>query len=103
MPSDGLTIEWVSATTVSVAGELDTSNAARLRHELDSAAGPDLVVDCAGLTFVDSSGLTVLMAVHRARELDGCTMHLQNVNGPPRRMLEIVGLLDALEEPPGSA
>jgi anti-anti-sigma factor len=56
-------------------GEVDLATAETLRLALlahASVTPGDITVDCSGLTFIDSSGLSALMAVHdslQAREL----------------------------------
>jgi anti-sigma B factor antagonist len=53
------------ASTAVVAGEIDVSNAARLRSELDRIAADDLglIVDLTGVTYLDSSGIGELFAL----------------------------------------
>jgi anti-sigma B factor antagonist len=59
---------------VSLAGEVDLDNASRVRRCLGEAVeshGPRLVVDLTGLTFIDTTGLGVLvrqLAELRARD-----------------------------------
>ncbi|MFN8035452.1 MAG: STAS domain-containing protein [Acidimicrobiia bacterium] len=78
-----------------------------LRGEVDVASSPDLrdclyrtiargtervVVDLAGLTFIDSSGLGVLVgALKRIRERGG-ELELRGLHDPSRRVFEITGL-----------
>ena len=97
-PNMGLARE--SATVVEVAGELDLHGAPQLRAELARAielsAPPRVIVDLNGVTFLDSTGVGVLVgALKRARELDG---QLLFCNPQPRvcRVFEITGLVEAL-------
>ena len=84
---------------VEVAGELELHNAPQLRAELLRACegqSPCVVVDLSGLTFIDSTGIGVLVgALKRARERGGA---LTLVCPVPRirRIFEITGLLRAL-------
>jgi anti-sigma B factor antagonist len=59
---------------VAMAGELDAFFAKALRAELDRVEADEprlMVMDLRGLTFLDSSGLVVILgAIERARELD---------------------------------
>jgi anti-sigma B factor antagonist len=86
-------------TLVEVAGELELHNAPQLRAELQRACendGPCVVVDLSGLTFIDSTGIGVLVGgLKRAREHGGA---LTLVCPVPRirRVFEITGLLKAL-------
>ena len=88
------------ATVVEVAGELDLHSAPQLRAELaraiESGAPPRVVVDLGGVTFLDSTGVGVLVgALKRAREADG-TLHFCNAQARVNRVFEITGLLGAL-------
>jgi anti-sigma B factor antagonist len=56
-------------TVVHIAGQVDLATAAdlegRLRDALERRPGP-VVLDLAGVDFIDSSGLNVLLAAHRS-------------------------------------
>ena len=89
-----------AATVVEVAGELDLHSAPQLRAELaravENGAAPHIVVDLAGVTFLDSTGVGVLVgALKRAREADGA-LHFCNAQPRVRRVFEITGLIGAL-------
>lgn len=62
-------------TVLRVAGEVDVSSAPQLQDKLSDlvdVAGAALIVDLSGVTFIDSTGLGVLVgARNRAAELDG--------------------------------
>ena len=92
-----LTIEPSTAPgTVRPQGEIDMATAAMFSEALEEAAssGEQLVVDMAGVTFIDSSGLHVLMKA--AVSLNGrAPLVLSNVPPPLGRLLTIVGM-DAL-------
>jgi anti-sigma B factor antagonist len=84
--------------TVAVAGEVDLDNAAQLRDTLSELAEETdhVVLDLAGLEFIDSTGLAALLAGHKRLEAEGGRLELQN---PPRmlvKMLKLVGLVDVL-------
>lgn len=55
------------ALILHVRGELDVATAPQLEDAVAAVAGgpADLVLDMKGLTFVDSSGLTALVRVHK--------------------------------------
>ena len=62
-----ITADTATGTTwLRVAGELDLLTAPELNDALH-AAGEDVVLDLRDLTFVDSTGLAVLVAHRRAR------------------------------------
>jgi anti-sigma B factor antagonist len=79
-----------------VVGELDLATAPVLRHRLHEAieAGhTDVVVDLPRLTFMDSTGISVLVdALKQVHRLKG-RLVLRNPTEGIRRVLEIAGLL----------
>jgi len=85
-----------SVVVVEVQGEIELSNAARLREVLLSTAGAGqcgLVVDLSGVSFIDSTGIGVLVgALKRARE-HGHAFVLAAAQRRVRRVFEITGLL----------
>ncbi len=87
-------------TPVVVSGEIDLANADELgraleRQRLEQPEG-DLVVDAAGLTFIDSTGLSVLTACSNRLREEGRSLRIQDVAPTPRRVFEITGLADLL-------
>ena len=82
------------ALVVHLAGQLELYNAGKVRDALlDAAAGgPDrLIVDLSELTFIDSTGLGVLIEA-RGRMADRRAFMLGAPNVDTRRALEISGL-----------
>jgi anti-sigma B factor antagonist len=84
-------------TVVSVTGEVDVATAPKLRERLDEAVDRGtalLVVDLTPVTFIDSTGLGVLIGVSKRVEDAGEILRL--VIAEPRiiKLLEITGLLD---------
>ncbi len=82
---------------VAVRGELDLHTAPRLRARLHDAIGAghtDLVVDLPDLSFIDSTGISVLVdAMKQAGRHDG-RLVLRAPTPWTRRVLEIAGLLE---------
>jgi anti-anti-sigma factor len=79
--------------TVTVSGEVDISNADVLRHELavvTEAAPPRVVFDLGDLSFVDSSGIAVL--VHVANSVP--EVNVARASPVVRRILEVTGLAE---------
>ncbi|MEU6756036.1 STAS domain-containing protein [Streptomyces sp. NPDC046685] len=76
---------------VTVAGELDVVSAPDIRDTLRVAlAGHDRVdVNCAGVTFVDCSGLSALLAAARAAKAGGTEMRLSAVPHSLARLLRL--------------
>lgn len=81
-------------------GELDPHTAPGLRAEIDRvlASGRSrLVLDLAGLTFIDSSGLRVIIGAHKDAARREGRLVLRSPSQTTRRLLDITGLLDHIE------
>ncbi|GAA2435882.1 STAS domain-containing protein [Streptomyces lavendulocolor] len=90
---------------VTVAGDLDHQSAARLRDALRDVPlrpGETLLLDLHGLTFCDSSGISVFIAAHRQAETAQARMALQQVPDTVARVLTVVGLDQVFEIRPGT-
>ena len=81
-----------------VVGEVDVASSPPLRAkiaELLDGGADRIVLDLSEMTFIDSSGLGVLVgALKRVRELDRNDLVLTGLQGPPRRVFEITGLTE---------
>ncbi|PWJ54941.1 anti-sigma B factor antagonist [Quadrisphaera granulorum] len=65
-------------------------------HDDSDAVSPmidGLVLDLSGVTFIDSSGLGVLVGTHRRARTDGVTVRLAGGSEQVRRLLTITGLV----------
>jgi anti-sigma B factor antagonist len=86
-----------TTTIVHVTGEVDIASAPALAAHVDRALTPRpalLVIDLAGVTMLDSSGLGVLIAVLKGLETDGGSTQLRLVVGEPhvQKVFSITGL-----------
>ena len=80
---------------VHVVGDLDVSTAPLLREGLLGllAEGTtDVTLDMSGLSFIDSTGLSVLVGAYKRARHDGRVMVLRNPQPSARKVLEISGL-----------
>ncbi len=84
-----------------VIGELDVASAPKLRQELVRAVAeadgpPRIVVDLAGVDFLDSTGLGVLLGgLKRARAQNG-VMALARAEAQVRKVFEITRVIEIL-------
>jgi anti-sigma B factor antagonist len=83
---------------VVASGELDVATVpdlkAALNDLIDRYPGAPVWVDMAQVSFIDSSGLGVLVgALKRARQREG-TVVVRNLTGAPHKVFEITGLLE---------
>lgn len=85
---------------------IDATNAWDLRPEMLRALytqGPDLWIDLARVTFIDSTGLGMLVSVlQEARDNHG-SVHLINASREVRRVLQVTGLEMLFEQPTTAA
>jgi anti-sigma B factor antagonist len=91
-----ITSEGEAAVLV-LRGELDPHTAPTLQRHIDSTVGADtktLTLDVAGLLFIDSSGLRVIIAAHKDMEARGGRLVLRDPTVTTRRLLDITGLAD---------
>jgi anti-anti-sigma factor len=85
---------------VSVGGEIDPGTASELSEAALSAMreiGPSLVLDLSGVTFMDSTGLKVLLAVHQRAQLAGGRLVLAGATRSVQRVVSITGLDETFE------
>ncbi|GAA2021466.1 anti-sigma factor antagonist [Catenulispora yoronensis] len=85
---------------VTVAGDVDLAIYPRLRTEAQTWAdnGTDVVMDCSGVTFMDSMGIRVLIQLRRAITDAGHTLALVGPSQPVVRVLELAGIQDLFEQ-----
>ncbi len=80
---------------ITVEGELDVATAPRLHAgiaALDLGRGQLLVVDLAGVTFCDSSGISALIAARNVAEAAGAGVALAAVPARLSRTFGLIGL-----------
>jgi anti-sigma B factor antagonist len=79
---------------VEVAGEVDIATAPRLREALAERppAGELLLVDLSGVTFMDSSGLSVVLNLQRDLRDAGQRLAIVCPAGPARLLFEVTGV-----------
>jgi anti-sigma B factor antagonist len=81
--------------TLAVAGEIDIATTPRLEAEirrmLDETTGP-MLVDLGEVTFMDSTGLSLLLALRRDAGAAGRTLAIFCPEGPARLLFAVTGL-----------
>jgi anti-sigma B factor antagonist len=85
--------EETRGAVVTVSGELDVASSQTLEHELTKLQSvATVVVDLRGLTFIDSTGLGVLVRAHQLAKEQGRRFGLVRGNGQVDRLLNLTGL-----------
>ena len=81
---------------LTLAGDLDFAAHAAVEEQVVAfvGAGRPVVVDCAGITFLDSMGLRALVAGQREAEAAGVSFTLTAPSPPVLRVLELTGTLE---------
>ena len=89
---------------VRVSGEVDIQSSPVLDEQLKAVLDgghPSLLVDFSEVTFLDSTGLSVLVAGLKRCQGAGGALRLERPRPNVRRVLEITGLIDAFGVGPG--
>lgn len=92
-------VEDGGIVTVSIEGELDLATAPQLEDHLHAivAGAPQIVViDTAGVPFVDSAGIAAVVKAYRDLRAGGGELQLGPMSKPVERVFEVAGLLDQL-------
>lgn len=86
---------------VTLSGEIDISITDALRRDIDQAleqtGAGNLVFDLAGVTFVDSAGLGVMLGRYKRVSGKGGSVYLAGARPQVRKVLELSGLLSLME------
>ena len=93
-----ITVEdGVERSVFRLSGDLDALNVPRLRAILMEHASDDrdTVIDLAGLQFIDSSGLGVLVGALKRYQAAGRRLSLRSPTPSLQRVLEMTGLAQA--------
>lgn len=80
-------------------GELDLSSAPELSRELDAleaAHANRILIDLTDLTFMDSSGLTLVIKANQSAKLKGHRLSFRNASPQVRQLFELTGVLEEL-------
>lgn len=82
-------------------GEVDPATAPKLTKALDqvidSGGDTDVELDCRGLTFLDSSGIAVLVDALQRLDLQGRRLFTTGTTGMVARVLDISGTAERLQ------
>ncbi|WP_433303868.1 STAS domain-containing protein [Actinoplanes sp. CA-030573] len=88
---------------LAMTGDLDMATTGLLQRRVATTLEKDrpkrLVIDVAGVTFCDSSGIHAFLLAREAANRQGVAFLLANPSGITRRTLEITGLLERLTTP----
>ena len=82
--------------TISLSGDIDHHRVKgllqNLDQELDEVLPRQVVVNCSGVTFMDSSGIAILLRLRQRMEALSGTLQVTGLNEQPARVLRAAGL-----------
>ncbi len=83
-------------TTAYISGEIDHHSAKYLRDEIDKAIASvspaELALDFMGVTFMDSSGIGLVMGRYKLMQTIGGRVRVKNVSPSAMRVMKLAGL-----------
>ena len=91
-----------SGVVVTLVGELDLATVGEVRRTLDHLRGRgwrDFVVDLRALTFLDSTGVHLLLETYHRALAGGGSLTVASAAPEVHRVLELTGVADRLETP----
>jgi stage II sporulation protein AA (anti-sigma F factor antagonist) len=91
-----------AGVTLVVEGEIDLAAAPTLERELKEAEGSSprqILLDLAGVGFIDSSGLSLLIRAHERATEAGRTFALTRVPAQARRLFHLTGFEPHVVQP----
>ena len=102
--TEGLTLETqdeadaaIPTKRVIARGDIDLATAPELETHLSGLVSQGfrvIVIDAAGVDFLDSSGIRVLVQASNDLEPNGGKIYIENMSAPVARILEITGLTE---------
>jgi len=99
--------ETDQALVVRLSGEIIMDVVSERKAEIEGLAtafaGPCVVVDLAGVTFMDSSGVGFLIGLRRLCQEQGKAMTVANPSPPIKKLLDMLRLTDYFAAPPKPA
>lgn len=82
-------------------GEIDHHTAANMRRNIDDALSErcphELVLDFSDVTFMDSSGIGLVMGRYRAAKAQDCSVRVMHVKERDMRLMKMSGLEQIVE------
>ncbi len=89
-----LSIDRTGDNRFEVVGEIDAHSASALAAALEESTADTIVVDLSGITFMDSSGLRVLLALAERSTTGGPLLQIARPSRPIMRLFEVSGLVE---------
>ena len=81
-------------------GEMDTAAAAeaeKLLKPLYNSQGKDVIIDCASLEYIASSGLRILISILKGAKAGGSRVVMKHVNDDIMNVFRLTGFIDLFD------
>ena len=88
--------KWIAT----LEGEMDTAAALEVEEALKplmDSKGKDVLIECAGLEYIASSGLRILLSILKAAKVSGSKVTLRNVNEDIKNVFKLTGFINIFE------
>lgn len=88
--------KWIAT----LEGEMDTAAALEVEEALKplmDSKGKDVLIECAGLEYIASSGLRILLSILKAAKASGSKVTLRNVNEDIKNVFKLTGFINIFE------
>lgn len=96
-----VTIEEVDGKWIAtLVGEMDSAAAAEVEESLSplfKSEGKDVVIDCARLEYIASSGLRILLSILKAAKAAGSRVVLRSVSNDIMDVFKLTGFVNIFE------
>lgn len=83
------------AAKVKICGEVDIYTAQKFKenlYKIVDSSKTDIVIDCSGLNYIDSTGLGIFVGALKKTKLTDRTIFLENLKDNIRKLFVITGL-----------
>jgi anti-anti-sigma factor len=99
MSDERMNLAEVAPGEFTVSGEVDAHSAESFAAALEAAGGDpaSIVLDLSGVTFMDSSGLLVLVAAQQRSDAGGPGVVLRSPSHQIVRLLDLAGLAETFD------
>ena len=81
-------------------GEMDTAAALEAEEVLKplyNSNGKDVIIDCAGLEYIASSGLRILLSILKGAKAGGSKVVMRGVNDDIKNVFKLTGFISIFE------
>lgn len=83
-----------NAINIKVNGEMDAYGCRQITNDLENLLNSDIVqhisLDIDNVTFLDSSGVGVIVFLFKRLKSSGGSLEISNVNGQPKELIELL-------------